>query len=405
MNTIEVQGGSLFDQRKISTGNLKTQLVHEETSVTQHLVENETSSKKIDVDSVQMSFEWEDDPLFFVFKNEIPGKVKMHTRPLKSDDWVFIDRTYPAQMKLRRELLQSHYNEVFVTNDDQSTVLAKQELLEVLIDFLPKRFPDKFEARPGRIYNKVLKEFISADPNDEMDALIRCGELTQEDWCIMEYKEDCDAYVLTAGIVYFPMRWSLQEKFNQPMKGIHKPVEGFQKHLVKKVYDLFKAMSPNAPVWRGNWAVFNDLEGPLDLYSPAGHEERNDSNAEFVYQGDDVTGKLLTFRVEYQTLWKMPKTKAIVFSIRTYQRYLEEFKQFPLGDVTALMKAIETLDEDFYVYKGAAFWKQAAMTYLGRIVKQRSGKKEAGTSGWGLPAVASVVGVAALAGLLIYRNK
>lgn len=43
-----------------------------------------------------------------------------------------------------------------------------------------------------------------------------------------------------------------------------------------KVYDLLKAMSPDAPVYRGNWAVFHDLDGPLDLYIPTGHEARND---------------------------------------------------------------------------------------------------------------------------------
>jgi hypothetical protein len=48
---------------------------------------------------------------------------------------------------------------------------------------------------------------------------------------------------------------------------------------VPKVYDLFKAMSPDAPVLRGNWAVFHDLDGVLDLYTPSGHVERNEVNS------------------------------------------------------------------------------------------------------------------------------
>ena len=55
----------------------------------------------------------------------------------------------------------------------------------------------------------------------------------------------------------------------------------FINHLVPKVYDLFKAMSPDAPVYRGNWAVFHDLDGVLDLYSPTGHVERNE--VRFIY--------------------------------------------------------------------------------------------------------------------------
>lgn len=60
-----------------------------------------------------------------------------------------------AQMKLRRKLIQENYKEVFVTNDDDSIKDAKQELLEMIIDHLPKRFPDKFESKDKGIYNKI----------------------------------------------------------------------------------------------------------------------------------------------------------------------------------------------------------------------------------------------------------
>lgn len=374
------------------------------------IVESAVHAESIDVKALEESFEWEEDPLVFIFNNEIPGKVKMHTRSLNLDDWVKIDKTYPAQMKLRRKLLETHYEKVFCTNVDEGCKLAKQELFEMLVDHLPKRFPNYYEARKGGIYNKILKEFISSSPNDDMDPLIRCGELTQEDWCVLEYKEEHDAYVMTAGILYFPMRWSLLDKFNQPMVGIHKPVHGFLKHLLTKVHNLFKAMSPSAPLWRGNWAIFNDLDGPLDLYTPTGHEERNAENKEFVYKGDDVTGKLLTFRAEYQTLRKLPKSGAIIFSIRTYQRYLEEFKTFPLSDSKGLIKAIETLDQDFYVYKGAEFWKDAAITYLKNIIQERLSRKKKAVKNqtdltkWLLP-VAGVAGVFVIASILIHRSK
>ena len=65
----------------------------------------------------------------------------------------------------------------------------------------------------------IAEEFVSTDPNDSLDPLIRAGKLTQEDWCILEWNESQAAYVLRAGIVCFPMRWSLQVKFNQPMAG------------------------------------------------------------------------------------------------------------------------------------------------------------------------------------------
>jgi len=313
---------------------------------------------------MEKDFSWDDDPLVFIFHKEQPEKVKMMTHRLNMKNWIQIDKTYPAQMKLRHKLIKENYKEVFVTNEDEGIKAAKQELLEMIIDYLPKQFSDKFESRDGGVYNKIVDEFVSSDPEDVTDPLIRAGNLTQEDWCILEWSESHQAYVLTAGIVYFPMRWSLLEKWNQPMSGIHEPVEAFTKHLSPKVHDLFKnSLTPNAPIWRANWAVFNDLEGPLDLFTPDGHDKRNEANKTNDYQGE-ATGKALTFRAEYQTLIKLPKSKAIVFSIRTYQRYLEDFKNYPSSDANGLVRAIENLVPEMYVYKGAEFWKEAALTYL-----------------------------------------
>eukprot|EP00794_Sanderia_malayensis_P005828 gene5828-6525_t len=285
------------------------------------------------------AFSWEVDPLYFIFNQEIPGKSTKDT--------------------------------VFVTNADDSTALAKQELLEKVISYLPKRFPDKFEKTDQGIYNKILEESISADPDNPIDPLIRLGKLTQEDWTILEWDEEASSYKLTAGIVYFPMRWSLLDKWNKSMPGIHAPVKGFMKHLVKNVQSLFKAMTPSAPFWRANWAVFNDLSGPLDLYTPTDHTNRNEANQKSEYEGE-VTGKKLMFRAEYQTFTKLPKSEAIVFSIRTYQRYLADFKNHPISDTKGLIKAIDTLDKDFFVYKGAEFWKDAALKYLRQSIKDRS---------------------------------
>ena len=76
--------------------------------------------------------------------------------------------------------------------------------------------------------------------------------------------------------------------------GIHQPVAAFTKHLAPKVHDLFKnSLTPNAPIWRANWAVFNDLEGPLDLFTPDGHDKRNEANKTNDYQGISKLDKLL----------------------------------------------------------------------------------------------------------------
>ena len=79
----------------------------------------------------------------------------------------------------------------------------------------------------------LVGEFISSSPDDPTDPLIRAGNLTQEDWCILEWNESLQAYVLTAGIVYFPMRWSLLEKWNQPMSGKNMKISLDKKYFLE----------------------------------------------------------------------------------------------------------------------------------------------------------------------------
>lgn len=62
------------------------------------------------------------------------------------------------------------------------------------------RYPDKFEARENGLYNKMLDEFVSTSEDDSDDPLVKASRLTQEDWCIMEWKEEEQAYCLTAGL-------------------------------------------------------------------------------------------------------------------------------------------------------------------------------------------------------------
>lgn len=365
----------------------------------------------IDVETVENAFEWETfengKPYLGTYRQEIPKRVRMMTMKLDLEDWVKIDRTYASQQKEKERLLETLRDKVFVTNEDDSTVLAKRELLETLVKYLPERFPDKFEAREGGVYNKMLGEFVSSsDEPGEEDPLLKCGRLTQEDWCVMEWSEEHQAYCLTAGIVYFPMRWSLTEKWNMPMIDIHQPVDGFTKHLKTLVYNLFKTMAPDAPVYRGNWAVFNDLKSPLDLYTPEGHEVRNEAMGGVrLYEGPK-TGRVLTFRCEYQTLRKLEQSKAIIFSIRTYQMYLEGFKTLPREDAEILVKVIENIHPDFITYKGARFWKDAALKYLRRDVlgEQETEEKHWIVSSWKTGS-ALVVGVSVLAIAIAWMNR
>ena len=319
---------------------------------------------------------WEDDPYIFIFKDEIPGKTKMHVKNLDLHNWVLTDNTYPDQMSARKRLYETNMNDIFVSRvNDPKTEACKREFFELLIEHLPKRFPEIFEIQPnGFILNKVTSESISTnfDNNkDEEDFLLRAGRLTQEDWIIMELDTSHSTYVLTAGVLCFPSDWSLAEKFNKPMHEIHSPVKIYLDNLKNKVDSLFLCLKPEKPLWRANWGIYSSLNDVYDLFT---HPKRQlhsfKGTSSLPFEGE-ATGKKLFLRCEYQTIRKLPKTGCIVFGIRTYMRLMEDLKDRPLAEVQSLIDTIKHLDAEYLSYKGGDVWKDASLQYLHLLVQQQ----------------------------------
>lgn len=317
---------------------------------------------------------WDEDPCIFIFKDEIPGKMKMHVKNLDLYDWVRIDATYPKQMAVKQELYRSNMDDIFISRvNNPTTDHCKKEFYELLTDHVLERFPDIFEKQGDHILNRVTGELIPIDPDDdeEEDVMLRAGRLTQDDWIIMEYEENQLGYVLTAGNLCFPSDWSLKEKFNKPMQMIHKPVKPYLRHLKDKVDSLFLRLKAENPLWRANWGIYSSLDDTFDLFSHPNKKLHTQGGSRIPFKGEE-TGRKLFLRCEYHTLRKLPKTGCIVFGIRTYMRYLSDMKNQPKEDIQSLIDAIEDLDDEYSTYKGGDVWKVAALKYLKMILNEKS---------------------------------
>jgi len=318
---------------------------------------------------------WEEDPYIFIFKEEVAGKMKMHIKNLDMRDWVKIDQSYCAQMEVKKELYKTNMDDIFVSrNNEESTESCKWEFFELLIQHLIERFPHIFEMKgDDYILNKATKEVIPIKKEgSKEDPLLRAGRLTQDDWIILEYDPNLSMYVLTAGVLCFPSNWDLSEKFNKPMSEIHKPVKPYTEHLKEKVNSLFLRIRPEKPMWRANWGIYSFLSGPTDLFTHPNRQlhRAGDTDLKIHFEGE-ITGKKLFLRCEYQTLKKLPKTKSMVFGIRTYMRHLEELRHHSIDTINSLLESIETLDGEYLAYKGGDIWKDATVQYLRLLLIQK----------------------------------
>jgi dimethylamine monooxygenase subunit A len=268
-----------------------------------------------------------------------PYRMTMGLMALKPADWIEIDSRYGHEIALRKSLLEER----------------RPEVLDQLAGFLPERFPDLFERAGSELVNRVSGDRWSVD-GDVPDPLDIAGRLVQEDLCILQDVEG--ELRLTAGVLCFPNRWRLSDKLGRPMMAIHEPVPSYAERLGRPVDRFIGMLAPERPVWRLNWSLTDDPA----LFQPVGHGRRDID--------PDITpenaGLRIYLRVERQTLRRLPRTGAVLFTIRTHQRPLESLADRP-RELARLAEAVRGLPEDTARYKSITPFREALLwpTWMG----------------------------------------
>ncbi len=193
------------------------------------------------------------------------------------------------------------------------------------------------------------------------ESLVEASLGMQEDLVILR-GDPSAGHPLIAGIVCFPNGWSIADKIDQPIDAVHDPVPGYAEVMSQTINRLLEGLKPERPVWRTNWGV--RPSGLLDQ-SPkkmsAVREAARHLNASNV-------GRECFFRVERQTLSRLPRTNDILFTIHTHQcpiRELETWQQRNLRGVLA------SCPEDMLLYKGIAPFKDLLLRDLERRLRER----------------------------------
>lgn len=275
-----------------------------------------------------------------------PHRLQMGLMALKPDDWIELDETLAATLLAKRRLLACCRADVFAALPD--TEAAGAEVLDMLADHLPRRFPTQYPRMGTAIAVAATGELIGIGAPG-VHPLETAARLVPEDLCLMRRTET--GYVLAAACVCFPSRWRLSDKIGRSLGAIHAPVPGYADALARPVDRFFEKLVVDRPVWRLNWTIHARSE-PFQPVSP--RIERVDP-AEFA---DSVF-----LRIERQTLRRLPQSGDVLFTIRTYIR--------PLGDVardqdaaTRLAAAIENLPPPMREYRSMTAFADDLVVWL-----------------------------------------
>ncbi|WP_050929661.1 heme-dependent oxidative N-demethylase family protein [Aestuariivita boseongensis] len=237
-----------------------------------------------------------------IFQSRLPFDVTPRPlpgiRPADPDDWLMVDDAFADQIAYRTHLITTRRDIVHVLTETARP--AAEELLQLALDTL-NRHPDRGYRIAGETVTRPDGETVRIDRDDPLGTL---AQLVQEDLCILE--KQGDEHVLTGAILCFPASWSLAEKFKRPLTRIHDPVPSYDDQIARRVQRLFDGVQTGRPLWRFNrlWYARPDLHQPRKRTDPP-REKPGSEGPRY-------------FRSEKQVIFRLPESKAVVFSIHTF---------------------------------------------------------------------------------------
>lgn len=188
------------------------------------------------------------------------------------------------------------------------------------------------------------------------------ARLIQDDLALMVERPDGDYYLL-AGTILLAGFWRLQDKFGMRLSEIHTSgdVPQYREKLEKGMMNFFRRLRPEDPVLRNNYFIqvddnlaWSDSIGPEDSEGVSWNTAQKDKAIEHHF-----------FRSERQSLRRLPRSGAVVFTIRTYFEPITEVVKEPYVP-GRLASAIRSWGEDVSRYKGKEKYEGVLLEYLDR---------------------------------------
>ncbi|PGH37097.1 alpha-1,2-mannosyltransferase [[Emmonsia] crescens] len=300
--------------------------------------------------------------------------VTMGLRSMKWDEWIELDNHY----------LRFHADKArrILERGDKCCMTAPEavdgviELLDELVSYLPQRYPTLFKRTSTGITNLLTSESFNTTtrPLPE-DPLITCSRLIQDDIALMYEKPDGQYYLL-AGSILLAGFWRLSDKFGLPLSEIHTSgsVPQFKTKLERGMMNFFRRLNPSDPVLRNNY--FFQVDDDLAWSRSIGDEDE-----EHVSWGTAEKNKVIRhhwFRSERQSLRRLPKSGAVVFTIRTYFVPVMEIAREP-GVPGRLASAVRSWGDDVARYKGRERYGDVLLEYLDGMHREQIEKGIVGT--------------------------
>lgn len=215
------------------------------------------------------------------------------TQPIGPDDWLLIDDAFDLQMQYADQLIATRRADVVASSEIAAE--AEAEVLDTVLAWT--RTQPGYGHSPTQV---IRPDGVAIDIAADTP-LVTARRLVQEDLLIHLSGEH--EHWLASGVLTFPASWALHQKVGRGLTGVHDPVTAYTDKIAVRVERLFKGLQIHRPIMRANVLLYDDP----DLFQPRLEgDDRDRANANRYV------------RVERQCLIRLPKTRAVVFSIHSF---------------------------------------------------------------------------------------
>ncbi|KAF5098502.1 hypothetical protein D0Z00_002024 [Geotrichum galactomycetum] len=323
---------------------------------------------KIKIKSVANDFDWtQENPRAYRPFKKGPYNLTMGIKNITDEDWLLIENTYLKSTNERQEIVEDDYKSKKTLISHPDGAEGVYEFYDIAIDYMMQRYPMYFYEKPnepGYVYNAIRNESIfktSSQYNGNRMLLIKTlSRHLEEDFLIMKKSDKNDEYYLRGGAFVFPSGLDPSAKANLSLKDIHGPVPYYKEKIEKSMDKFFQRLKIGKFVMRINWTC----QAHTQRYAVGMNHAYNNVEKPEVLKAENLDFENGVFlRNERQCLMRLPKSKAIVFTIRTYLTPIAQVKREGETGLD-LASAIENLPPATRIYKTATVWGDAIIDYM-----------------------------------------
>ncbi len=276
--------------------------------------------------------------------------LRMDTRALAPDCLIDVDAgEYAAELAEKDAILASDYDYYYCVAPGTEAIVW--ETVGLLLPNMAAYYPQHFAlvtdgdcwTWTNHLHGTVTAFTFGEDGSLPLPPLDWLGRQVQEDLCLLD--GNAAGSPLVAGHLCFGAGWCLPDKMGQSFLAIHAPVPLFAERIGRPADLLIQRLKPGRPTARVNWSL--PMTGELNCApATAPHWKRDRAGLTAANAGERVW-----LRSEWQTLTRLRRTNAVLFTIRTMRASLAEAIT-TAEDARALAHLVRTMPAETRGYKG-----------------------------------------------------